>query len=64
VRGAGIWCIFRRKVQPYGAGQFDPNKLAVLYYFGDLNYWQLPAISADALEHGFDAVSCEDWQGW
>jgi hypothetical protein len=34
--------------------EFDPNKLAVLYYFGDLGYWQLPAISADALEHGFD----------
>jgi len=34
--------------------KFDPNKLAVLYYFGDLSYWQLPAISADALEHGFD----------
>jgi len=34
--------------------KFDPDKLAVLYYFGDLSYWQLPAISADALEHGFD----------
>jgi len=35
-------------------GKFDPNKLAVLYYFGDLGYWQLPATFADALEHGFD----------
>jgi hypothetical protein len=43
-----------RKVQPYGASQVRPNKFAVLYYFGDLSYWQLPAISADALEHGFD----------
>jgi hypothetical protein len=34
--------------------KFDPNKLAVLYYFGDLRYSQIPAISADALEHGFD----------
>jgi len=34
--------------------KFDPNKLAVLYYFGDLSYSELPAISADALEHGFD----------
>lgn len=34
--------------------KFDPRKLAVLYYFGDLSYWQLPAISADALERGFD----------
>jgi hypothetical protein len=37
-----------------GQINFDPNKLAVLYYFGDLSYWQLPAISADALEQGFD----------
>ena len=34
--------------------KFDPYNLAVLYYFGDLSYWQLPAISADALEHGLD----------
>jgi hypothetical protein len=34
--------------------KFDPNKLAVLYYFGELGYWQLPAVFADALEHGFD----------
>jgi hypothetical protein len=37
-----------------GQVKFDPNKFAVLYYFGALSYWQLPAISADALEHGFD----------
>jgi len=37
-----------------GQVRFDPYKLAVLYYFGDLGYWQLPAVSADALEHGFD----------
>jgi len=34
--------------------KFDPNKLAVLYYFGDLSYWQLPSLFADALEYGFD----------
>jgi hypothetical protein len=34
--------------------RFDPQKLAVLYYFGGLSYWQLPAISMDALERGFD----------
>lgn len=33
---------------------FDPNAVAVLYYFGDLQYWKLPAICVAALEHGFD----------
>ena len=32
----------------------DPHKLAVLYYFGDLQYWKLPQIAADALEQGYD----------
>jgi len=34
--------------------KFDPTQLAVLYYFGDLDYWQLPAICADALANGLD----------
>ena len=50
----GIRCIVGVKYSPMGQVKFDPNKFAVLYYFGDLSYWQLPAISADALEHGFD----------
>ena len=33
---------------------FDPHRLAVLYYFGDLSYWKLPQIAADALELGYD----------
>lgn len=33
---------------------FDPNTLAVQYYFGDLQYWKMPAICIEALEHGFD----------
>lgn len=33
---------------------FDPNALAVQYYFGDLQYWKLPGICIEALEHGFD----------
>jgi hypothetical protein len=33
---------------------FDPNTLAVLYYFGDLQYWKIPAICIEALERGFD----------
>jgi len=35
----------------------DPHKLAVLYYFGDLQYWKLPQIAADALERGYDGDS-------
>jgi hypothetical protein len=33
---------------------FDPQRMAVEYYFGDLSYWQLPDICIQALEHGFD----------
>ena len=33
---------------------FDPKKIAVEYYFGDLQYWKLPRIAADALENGHD----------
>ena len=33
---------------------FDPNALAVQYYFGDLQYWKLPGICIKALEQGFD----------
>lgn len=32
----------------------DPKRIAVEYYFGDLQYWKLPNIAADALEHGYD----------
>jgi hypothetical protein len=45
---------FGVKYSPMEQVKFDPYNLAVLYYFGDLSYWQLPAISADALERGFD----------
>jgi hypothetical protein len=33
---------------------FDPNAVAVQYYFGDLQYWKLPAVCVEVLEHGFD----------
>ena len=33
---------------------FDPQRVAVEYYFGDLSYWQLPDICVQALECGFD----------
>lgn len=32
----------------------DPYRIAILYYFGDLQYWKLPLIAADALEQGYD----------
>jgi len=33
---------------------FDPQRMAVDFYFGDLSYWQLPDICVQALERGFD----------
>jgi hypothetical protein len=45
---------FGVKYSPMELVKFDPYNLAVLYYFGDLSYWQLAAIAADALEHEFD----------
>jgi hypothetical protein len=33
---------------------FDPNRLAMLYYFGDLQDWKLPNIAMTALEQGYD----------
>lgn len=32
----------------------DPRDLALDYYFGDLQYWKLPQVAADALEAGHD----------
>ena len=32
----------------------NPKRLAVEYYFGDLQYWKLPRIAAHALEQGHD----------
>jgi hypothetical protein len=34
--------------------RLDPKRIAIEYYFGDLQYWKLPRIAADALEHGYD----------
>jgi len=41
-------------VQEESKSAFDPHRVAVLYYFGDLTYWHLPQIAADALERGHD----------
>jgi hypothetical protein len=34
--------------------RIDPKRLAVEYYFGNLQYWNLPRIAAYALEQGYD----------
>jgi hypothetical protein len=42
---------------------FNPMKLAILYYFGELSYWKLPDIAADALIVGFDGVALRKLAG-
>lgn len=42
---------------------FDPNTIAVQYYFGDLQYWRLPSICVEALEHGFDGPTLRRLSG-
>ncbi len=32
----------------------NPIRIAVLFYFGDLQYWRLPGIAAEALRCGYD----------
>jgi hypothetical protein len=41
----------------------DSEQLAVLYYFGDLQYWKLPQIAADALEEGYDGPALRSLAG-
>jgi len=55
-RSSGKRAYFSGTVQPVEESpvNFDPNALAVQYYFGDLQYWKLPGICIEALEHGFD----------
>jgi len=36
----------------------DTKKVAIEYYFGDLQYWRLPQIAADALEEGYTGLHC------
>ena len=42
------------KVTPSDPVGFDPQAIALRYYFGDLSYWQLPEVCVQALERGFD----------
>jgi hypothetical protein len=34
--------------------RIDPKRLAIDYYFGDLQYWKLPNIATAAMEDGHD----------
>jgi hypothetical protein len=43
-------------IQRMNSSVLNPTKIAVLYYFGDLDYWKLPDIAAEALVAGFDGV--------
>jgi hypothetical protein len=36
---------------------FNPCRLAALYYFGDLQYWKLPRVAVDALVNGYDGAA-------
>jgi len=40
-----------------------PKKIAVEYYFGDLQYWKLAQIAADALEEGYDGPALRKLAG-
>jgi hypothetical protein len=44
-------------------GDFNPSKLATLYYFGDLQYWNLPGLASDALVNGYDGVALRKLAG-
>jgi hypothetical protein len=42
---------------------FDPGKLAILYYFGDLQYWKLPSLAVEALVNGYDGPALRKLAG-
>ena len=43
--------------------RFDPKKLAVEYYFGDLQYWKLPRMATEALVEGYDGPALRSLAG-
>lgn len=43
--------------------RLDPKQIAVEYYFGDLQYWKLPQIAANALEEGYDGPALRNLAG-
>jgi hypothetical protein len=44
-------------------GDFNPSKLATLYYFGDFQYWKLPELAINALVNGYDGVALRKLAG-
>jgi hypothetical protein len=42
---------------------FNPSRLAGLYYFGDLQYWKHPRIAVDALVNGYDGAALRKLAG-
>jgi hypothetical protein len=44
-------------IQRMSDSEFNPRKIAVLYYFGDFSYWKLPDVAAEALAVGFDGIA-------
>ena len=43
--------------------RMNPKRLAVEYYFGNLQYWKLPRIAADALDEGYDGPALRSLAG-
>jgi len=44
-------------------GDFNPSRLASLYYFGDLQYWKFPRLATDALINGYDGAALRKLAG-
>jgi hypothetical protein len=42
---------------------FNPSRLACLYYFGELQYWKLPGVAVDALVNGYDGAALRKLAG-
>jgi hypothetical protein len=42
----------------------NPKKIAIDYYFGDLQYWKIPGITATTLEEGYDGPALRRLAGF
>jgi hypothetical protein len=42
---------------------FNPSRLAALYYVGDLQYWKIPGVAVDALVNGYDGAALRGLAG-
>lgn len=40
--------------------RLKPRQLAIEYYFGDLQYWKIPAFAVQALEEGYDGPALRE----